>query len=168
MSRFACLAMVFVCAGLLAGCASSSAAPSVSASLAPPTSEAEALQRNYECLTEKGWDVAVRDGGIEAEFPNDQGDQYQQYLEDSNECGAVTGTDGSRELTEADYEKLYQDRLAVRECLVSKDYPVGDVPSYQAFKDSYGADSTWDPYGQVSVDQGPAAVEACPQTASVY
>lgn len=122
----------------------------------------------YECLTSRGWHVELLpDGSIEASSETIPEEQYEQYAADRDECAALAYTPLS-DLTDGDWQRLYQLELEARDCLISLGYEIEEPPSYQQFREE-GATAPWSAHAALlqsaalTPDEWGAAVEQCPQ-----
>ncbi|MBD3941332.1 hypothetical protein IF188_06415 [Microbacterium sp. NEAU-LLC] len=129
-------------------------------------SEAEADTLLADCLHARGWDVTVSsDGGVEAEFANEQLDRY---LADQEICSSGIS---HREWTDADYSTTYDGLLASLSCLQARGYPTPDAtPSLQRFVEQRRSpdDAIWDPYSQVPPSSLAEALSLCPEPDPIY
>lgn len=156
----------------LAGCSS---APSADAE--PPASSASASENGTDsqyseshelaaCVNKNGWDVTVdeRDGGIAFEGTEAQMDQYQRDME---ACMSENEDEVPFEdFTSEQWDEYYQAETDRAACLRGEGVKVPDIPSQQAFIDSFQGDEPWTAYsfvGEVSEDDWYRLNEACPQ-----
>lgn len=138
LQRFVC-AVGFVAALLLTGC--SATQPSAIVASGDGASTQPAV---VNCLISKGWEVEARDdGGITAEYPTDQ---HDRYTEDVESCNSEHGLDRYAELTEAQYEHLYNALLESKKCLANNGYSTPPAPTFAAFVDSKGM---WSPFAEL-------------------
>ncbi len=97
------------------------------------------------CMADAGWAVEiVPDGGISADFDENQFDAYKSALAD---CRAQHDGDVSApDFTDPELRLLYQMTSETASCLVDQGYEITSKPSEQSFVDSKGS---WDPYGDI-------------------
>lgn len=83
------------------------------------------------CLDAKGWDVrADSDGGVVVGgFPEEQ---HDRFLEDQAECLSEHGSALTQAITAEEAERLWDELLAVAECVRALGYHVPEPPSRQA------------------------------------
>lgn len=158
---------------ILVGCSSEPSADAEPSSSSAPVAEQDMASSQYSeshelaaCVNEKGWDVTVdeRDGGIAFEGTEAQMDQYQQDME---ACMSESEDEVAFEdFTTEQWDEYYQAETDRAACLRDEGVNVPEIPSQQAFIDSFQGDEPWTAYsfvGEVSEDDWYRLNEACPQ-----
>jgi hypothetical protein len=151
--------MLSVCVALISGC-SGDAIERSSAYLQEGTPEEQQLLR---CMQQKGWDVSMgRGGGVTAELPSEQIDQYDAA---QAECGFDVADGGDVVLTDEMLNDGYALQVDTFDCLREEGYDVlSDPPTLQAYIDRRGS---WTPYGELPAmpeDEWIQIQEVCPQS----
>ncbi|KRC62690.1 hypothetical protein ASE14_02375 [Agromyces sp. Root81] len=148
---------------LLAGC--STAAPEANEPDAP-TTEVSEIDQLAECVREAGFDVTVfPPDGMSVDAPPEQQSEVAAVQE---ACRQSLGVFQFEELTDADYDTLYELTLENAKCLTELGYDIPPAPSRQVFQDTYDSDP-WLPYSSPELAElGPKefakAEEKCPQS----
>ena len=133
---------------------------------APPPTHVDSPQEwgaaYAECLSDEGWDVTVaEDGSVSVTVPAAQGDAYDAATAQCREGLTITQFD---EYTDAQRHDLYDDQVAVHDCLVDLGVTLPTPPSFTVFDEQGGV---WTPWLDVAQDvvsgDGPALQEQCPQ-----
>lgn len=131
------------------------AAPTNGAALSqPPSMHApadELARKMVQCMGDKGWDVKVHpDGGLEANYPNDQA---ERYIGDNEQCREETGFGRSSPVTAEQAAKIYDELLRVADCVRALGYDVSEPPSKQAYVEGLmNGRLPWHPYSNVFED----------------
>lgn len=147
-------------AGLLAtACTGGAPAPTTPMPTTSSISE-QATQELLTCLSDKGWDVSLGDtGGVRANYPAEQQTAYQA---DIDTCISTGSYSENPTLTNEQLTGLYEAYVKQYDCLVDEDYPVGELPSLQAFIET-APTQQWVPWAGLSEDSIPSALTKCPQ-----
>lgn len=119
-------------------------------------------QQLLACMQEKGWDVSIgRGGGVTAEYPEEQTDQYEAA---QAACGAEIPSVGDVVLTDEMLNDGYALQVNTLDCLRGEGYDgLSDPPTLQAYIDDRGS---WTPYGELPAmpeDEWIQIQETCPQ-----
>jgi len=142
---------------LLSGCAVQQ--QSQTPSLDDLFSSDEDRASEASCLRDRGWDVTEKDGAIVIEIPESQKDAYQR---DSQECQEATGFDADKELTDSNYDDIYEWYSSIGECLDGAGFDVPTRPSREVFQETYNTEP-WIPWDGVSLGEMDRAKELCPE-----
>ena len=113
-------------------------------------------------MQQKGWEVEIgRGGGVTAEYPEQQSDQYDAAQAD---CGAGAVPAEALVVTDEMLIDGYALQVETLECLRAEGYEaLSDPPTQQTYIDSQGS---WLPYGdlpEMSEDEWIGIQESCPQ-----
>ncbi|QHO69625.1 hypothetical protein [Marisediminicola antarctica] len=147
-----------VCVALISGC-STGAIERSSEYLQEGTPEEQQL---LVCMQEKGWDVSIgRGGGVAAEFPSEQEDQYDAAQAG---CGFDVADGEDVVLTDELLNDGYALQVDTLDCLRGEGYDgLSDPPTLQAYIDERGS---WTAYGELPAmpeDEWIQIQETCPQ-----
>ena len=118
------------------------------------------------CLVAKGWgsEVDEENGSIHTLVPTGMDEDFQQ---DDFDCLQEVGLEVGRDLTDDEYATLYRQYSELAACLERVGFPPSELPSGQAFRDSYMSDP-WVPWLVVPPEQMSATIEKCPLPPPVY
>jgi hypothetical protein len=149
--------MVIAVAMALTGCASSPHRP-----LRNP--DAQWAPTMSQCLRDKGWDVTVADGKLDATYPTSQEASYQHDIRVCHdELGYRMVAIPSRE----DAGQAYDTLLDVSRCLGEHGYAVSQPPSRDSYMDALTKGRiVWHPYSAALQSANPPMLSdlerACP------
>ena len=158
----ALIASVALTCLLLAGCSTTG---SDSGDSAVPVDEVSEIDQLAGCVREAGFDVTVfPPDGMSVDAPPEQQSEVAAI---QDECRESLGVFQFEELTDADYDTLYEASLENARCLTDLGYDIPPAPSRQAFQDTYESDP-WLPYSSPGLaalgpEEFAKAEEECPQ-----
>jgi hypothetical protein len=155
--RLRTLLLVVAVAVTSSGCSADDESPEP----AGPASRSPSAERWAACLRDRGWDVEVSwDGGIYAEYKDEQAEQYRADLE---ECRLEVGFSKEGEpMTEERAKKFYDKWLVIADCVRDLGFDVDDPPSEQAFVEAMIAhEFIWDPITHVPAGSHERVARAC-------
>ncbi|QTX03346.1 hypothetical protein [Agromyces archimandritae] len=142
--RVICGAGILALCGTLSGCA---ALPEHQSSVPRATSAEDFQQRLAACMDARGWSSTPgADGTAEFEVPLEQ---ESAFTEDNDACTVEAGG-GEVELSDADYERLYEAVVELRECLNEEGFEIPEPPSFHEFRDGSGE---WTPYTMIDQEE---------------
>lgn len=129
---------------LLVGCTSTGNSESATVKL----SGIEASTVVAECLREKGWQASVNsDGAVTmSSVPKAQAAQYEAA---SNDCWSQIEMPTFDDYTDEQRERIYEQHLAMRSCLIEVGFDMPREPTYQAWVDGSGE---WSPFEDTDND----------------
>lgn len=171
-------AICLIAAGLaLTGCTAGGDKPETTT---PPPSQASpsggdgSMKAVADCMVEAGWDVKVNvdasgNESLDAEYPTDQADQYNQALDT---CRAASGIGADTPPMTAEEAGRYFDALSeTAQCMTDEGFDVPPAPSRQSFIDAATRGKfIWTPYdgftggqnGEMDSEGLMRANKACP------
>lgn len=135
---------------------------------ADPTQDpAQIAASNMEqCMKINGWEVRIEDGGLSAEVPDEQD---EQFLRAHTECVEKFGYERPPQMTRQEAEEYYERLVTAGVCLRDHGYTAPDPASRQATVEDLmnGRLPSWNPYegvltNAISGDELDSAYEACP------
>ncbi len=152
------LGAVILLASTVVGCAGTS---DEATTPRPQVTPGDFANNMRSCLSEAGYDVTVYDdGSIGIKLPDSQ---MPAYDDATHECSVKFGYDKMPNLTTDQRADLYDQTMALVDCLEEQGYPITDVPSKQAFIDG----TEFVPYEQVPTtvvgDAWDKLQRVCPQ-----
>lgn len=151
-----CAAAIVLSGLVFSGCASSPEPPSSTV----PTSEADATIALRDCLSEKGWDAQIEQGGVVVDFPEEQRGALQT---DTDACNEVL--DPTKLMSDEDRREFYDLQVETANCLAENGSPV-EIPSWAVFNEG---SAQWNPYvalresGEMPVGGLDQLMALCPQ-----
>jgi hypothetical protein len=154
---------------LLAAIALNACAPSPEVEQASNSGDggATVTEQVSGCLADLGWEIVDAANG-EAKVPPEQSSVYSADVEDCTQ--KVLGDVDMSPLSDAELADLYEVELEVASCLEGLGYEI-DVPTLQAFIDSYHSDAPFSTYAALYGSpeaEWNSANEECPQAAEIY
>lgn len=153
--------ILLVSALLASACSSPPREPS------PTPTEATGAEQVSACLADKGWEIVDASAG-EARVPPEQ---FPLYNEDLESCSLeVMGDADSSPLNDVELADLYVVEVAVADCLSGLGHQV-EVPTLQAFIDSYHSELPFTAYAQLPSmgrQDWEQTNEECPQAGEIY
>ena len=126
----------------------------------------ELASARTECLQGKGWLSELDESTAQIGTPIPTGSE-KKFEDDDAACYKELGVDPDRELTDTEYDVLYDQYQKGKDCLQDEGHVISEPPSRQVFQETY-QDDPWLPWIEVDEADTQDALVACPMPPPVY